>query len=103
MGPKAYAYRVGLVTLNQGYKGGSRGISTQDSRWEKSKIGLVEYGGGKIRTLLRAFRRNHDWKVADWTEYRRIRNSHLYEIRRAKGKSWKEFASSINKNVWGPT
>lgn len=40
-----------------------------------------------------------DWKGE---EYRRIRNTHTNMVRGAKLRSWREFASSINDNVWGP-
>ena len=47
------------------------------------------------------FRRTKDYKGEDRDEYRRVRNAHLSEVRKAKWNSWKGFASSVNEDVWG--
>lgn len=47
------------------------------------------------------FRRTQDWKGSGRTEYKRLRNDHLSKIKKAKWNSWREFASSANKDIWG--
>jgi len=49
-----------------------------------------------------AFRRGKDWKGEDRDEYRKLRNEHMYGVRKAKWSSWRRFADTANEDVWGP-
>jgi Reverse transcriptase (RNA-dependent DNA polymerase)/Endonuclease-reverse transcriptase len=56
----------------------------------------------RSKKKLLAFRRRSDFKGVDRPEYKRLRNEHLFLIRKAKSTSWRCFADSANDNVWGP-
>jgi hypothetical protein len=67
----------------------------------RSKPPWWHNGLDETKRRISVFRRSKDWRGADREEYRRLRNLHLSEVRKAKWNSWKGFASSVNEDVWG--